>query len=210
MNATRPEADTKYSRAPEASSGDSARVGGPTSGRERLLRIGVLTGGLAGALLLLVAEFTPLLHVHSSASKEVIKTVSTGAHHSYALVPVALLAAALAVGIWRTRSRQALVATGFLGLVVLGIALLGDLPDAQASGLIGSATTRFVTASSSPSIGLYLETLGAFVLLITAAAGLLLLPGPPRAPRSGRRPRTAPSPEAGPRPTTRSADQSQY
>jgi hypothetical protein len=154
------------------------------------LRIGVLVGGLGGAVLLLVAEFTPLLQVRSGASDHVIKTVTGGAHHSYALVPVALLAGALAVGIWQTRSRQALVATGFLGLVALAIALLGDLPDAQATGLIGSATTRFSTASSSPSIGLYLETLGAFVLLITAAAGLLLLPAGPRPRRSGRRIRT--------------------
>lgn len=190
MNATRPEADTEYSRAPGGPSDDSARVHGVATGRQRLLRIAVLGGGLAGALLLLVAEFTPLLHVHTSVSHQVVKTVSTGAHHSYALVPVALLAAALAVAIWQTRSRQALVATGALGLVALGIGLLGDLPDAQATGLIGSATTRFATASSSPSVGLYLETLGAFVLLITAAAGLLLLPAPAGSRRVRRRSRT--------------------
>jgi hypothetical protein len=128
---------------------------------------------------LLIAEFTPLLHVHSSAIHNV-KTVSTGAHHSYALIPVALLAAALAYAFWRTRSRQALIATGVLGLVTLLIALLGDLPDAQANGLVGSATTGFATATSTPSIGLYLETLGAVILLITAAAGLLLVPAAPR------------------------------
>ncbi len=194
MNSTRPEAETEYSRAPVPGSGDSARAGGSAPGRERLLRLGILTGGLAGALLLLVAEFTPLLDVRSSASNHVIKTVTTGAHHSYALVPVALLAAALAIGIWQTRSRQALLATGALGLVVLAIALLGDLPDAQATGLIGSASTRFATASSSPSVGLYLETLGAFVLLITAAAGLLLLPGTPRTPRASRRSHTPAAP----------------
>jgi hypothetical protein len=149
----------------------------------------LLVGGLAGAGLLLVAEFTPLLHVHSSAGNQVIKTVGTGPHHSYALVPVALLAAALAYGVWETRSRLALMATGLLGLLALLIALLGDLPDAQASGLVGSATTRFATASSSPSIGLYLETLGAVVLLITAASGLLLLEPPaPTARRPSRRP----------------------
>lgn len=190
MNATRPEADTEYSRAPGAPGGDSARLHGVGSGRQRLLRIAILGGGLAGALLLLVAEFTPLLHVRTSVSDQVVKTVSTGAHHSYALVPIAVLAAALAVAIWQTRSRQALVATGALGLVALAIALLGDLPDAQATGLVGSATTRFATASSSPSVGLYLETLGAFVLLITAAAGLLLLPAPPGTRRTRPRPRT--------------------
>ncbi|HEY3728020.1 MAG TPA: hypothetical protein VGL51_12650 [Solirubrobacteraceae bacterium] len=147
----------------------------------------LLIGGLAGAALLLVAEFTPLLKVHSSAGNHVIKTVATGAHHSYALVPVALLAAGLAYGVWETRSRLALLATGLLGLLALLIALLGDLPDAQATGLVGSATTRFAAASSSPSIGLYLETLGAIVLLITAASGLLLLEPPPARRKPPRR-----------------------
>jgi hypothetical protein len=143
----------------------------------------VLGGGLLGAALLLVAEFTPLLHVHSSVRVHVAKSVTTGAHHSYALVPVALLAAALAYGFWQTRNRQALIAAGFLGLITLLIALLGDLPDAQASGLVGSAATRFATATATPAIGLYLETLGAVVLLISAAAGLLLIPAPPNRPR---------------------------
>jgi hypothetical protein len=93
---------------------------------------------------------------------------------------VALLAAALAYGVWLTGNRLALVATGLLGLLALLIALLGDLPDAQASGLIGSAATHFYTASSSPSTGLYLETLGAIILLISAGGGLLLIEAPPR------------------------------
>ena len=76
-----------------------------------------------------------------------------------------------------------------LGLVSLLIALLGDLPDAQATGLVGSLATGLKIASASPSTGLYLETLGAVLLLITAAAGLLLqTPRKLRAP--GRRTRT--------------------
>jgi hypothetical protein len=196
MNATRPEADTEYSRGLRASDGDSAQPNGPQSRHQRLIRIAVLAGGLIGAGLLLVAEFTPLLHVHSSASNHVVKTVNTGSHHSYALVPIALLAAALSYGIWQTRNRLALLAIGFLGAVALLIALLGDLPDAHASGLIGSAATKFATASSSAAIGLYLETLGAVVLLITAATGLLLLGAPeprqrPRDPARASRTRSA-------------------
>jgi hypothetical protein len=151
--------------------------------------LGVLGGGLAGAALLLAAEFSPLLKVHSSVSRAAIQTVGTGSHHSYALVPVGLLAVFLSCVVWRARSRLALFTTGVLGVLALLIALLGDLPAAQSSGLIGSAATRYVTASSSPSVGLYLETLGAIVLLITAGAGLLLLPGPGR---SGRATRSAP------------------
>jgi hypothetical protein len=140
----------------------------------------VLAGGLVGSGLLIVAEFTPLLRVHSSASRTVVQTIQTGFHDSYALLPIAALALFLTWSVWRSRSRWALVATAVLGVVALLIALLGDLPDAHSSGLIGSAATHFAAASSSAAIGLYLETLGAIVLLITAGAGLLLLPAPER------------------------------
>jgi hypothetical protein len=188
MNASRPEAETEYSRGPDASDGGS---GAQDEGRpdcSPALRIAVLGGGLLGSALLLVAEFTPLLQVHSSVRSAVVKTIDTGAHHSYALVPIAALALALTFSVWGSRNRFALLATGVLGVVALLIALLGDLPDARASGLIGNAAASFADATSSPSVGLYLETLGAVVLLITAGAGLLLLEPPARPPRSAHEP----------------------
>jgi hypothetical protein len=178
MSTARPEADSEYSRGQGPSSGGSGPPPRPSDGRVGLIRNGILAGALLGAALLLIAEFTPLLHVHTSAPTRGIQSVSTGGHHSYALVPVALLAAVLAFAFWQTRNRQALIATGVLGIVTLFIALLGDLPDAQASGLVGSATTRFAAATATPAIGLYLETLGAVILLVSAAAGLLLIPAP--------------------------------
>ncbi|MGI8506595.1 MAG: hypothetical protein ACR2MK_07260 [Solirubrobacteraceae bacterium] len=188
MNATRPEAETEYSRGQQASGGrlgvpDRRRRSGP-GGPPGAVRIGVLGAGLIGSALLLVAEFTPLLQVHSSASAVAIQTVQTGTHHSYALIPVGMLGLLLSYAVWRTRSRLALLAIGVLGLLALLVALLGDLPDAQASGLVGSSATHFATASSTPSVGLYLETLGAIVLLMTAGAGLLLL-APPEGARPG-------------------------
>ena len=62
-----------------------------------------------------------------------------------------------------------------LGLIALVIALVGDLPDARASGLVGSSATRFLEARSSPAVGLYLETLGAVLLLLASGLGLLML-----------------------------------
>jgi hypothetical protein len=56
------------------------------------------------------------------------------------------------------------------------LTVLGDLPDAHAGGLLRTSA-GLVDASSSPSTGFYLETLGAVVLMLTAAAGLLLTPG---------------------------------
>jgi hypothetical protein len=136
----------------------------------------VVLGTILGALLLVVAEFTPLAHVHSTASGAgVIKTLGTGSNHSYALVPIALLASALALSARLGTSRLALLAIVALGLVALGIALLGDLPDAQASGIIRHGAS-YVSAASHPAIGLYLESFGAVLLLFSGGTGLLLAP----------------------------------
>ena len=176
MSAFRPEAESEYSRGGEPLQAPKS----PRKGPSRTVALGVLTGGLSSALLLLVAEFTPLLQVHSSLHLVPIATVNTGSHDSYALIPIGLLAAALALVIWRTRNRLALLATGVLGLVALLIVLIGDLPDAQATGLVGKSSTNFAIATARPDLGFYLETLGAVVLIITAVAGLLLLAAPER------------------------------
>jgi hypothetical protein len=149
----------------------------------------VLAGALLGALLLLVSEFTALYQVHTAASSTPVRTVATGNNDSYALVPLALLAAVLGVGVFRFGSRPALLAIGIVGLVTLLIALLGDLPDAQATGLVGSPSTHFISATSTPSAGLYLETLGAVVLIATCVLGFLMLGRPQPVPpgRGGRR-----------------------
>lgn len=175
MNRARPAAKVEYSRGQGGSGGDFGPPDGRPGARGSGVRIAVLAAGMLGAILLAVAEFTPLLEIRASSSAAgVIQTIGTGPHHSYALVPVALLAAALAYGIWYTGNRFALLASAVLGVVALLIAVLGDLPDTQASGLIGSAATRFVIASSSPRMGFYLETLGAIVVLISAVSGLQL------------------------------------
>ena len=177
VSASRPEADTEYSRAPRASRGrpDASE---PVRGRPAsAVPIPALLGVLAGAILLLVAEFAPLLRVHSGAYHAgVIESIQTGPHHSYALIPVALLAVALAAVARMSGNRVALWSIGLLGLVALGIALLGDLPDVHTAGLLRQADGTFVNATSSAAAGMYLETLGAVVLLLGAGAGLLLAP----------------------------------
>ncbi len=170
LDVTRPEAETEYSRGDAGSGGALRAQSGAPTGLSRTVAAAVLAGAVAGAALLLIAEFTPLLSVHSGLGAAAIKTVSTGSHNSYALIPVALLAALLSVAAWRAPNPLALLAIGLLGLVTLLIALVGDLPDAQATGVTPSETL----ASSSPEVGFYLETLGGVILLISAAAGLLL------------------------------------
>jgi hypothetical protein len=149
------------------------------------VRAAILAGALLGALLLFVAEFTALYQVHTAASTTAVRSVGTGHNDSYALIPIALLAAVLGIGIFRSGNRPALLALGVVGLVALLIALLGDLPDAHTTGLAGSAATHYVSASSTPSAGLYLETLGAVLLIATCVLGFLMLgrPEPPARPQ---------------------------
>ncbi len=181
MSATPPEANTEYSRAQRDSRRDSGsgrgRLRGALergSGTAGWARATVLTSGILGATILLVAEFTPLFHTRLVASSAPVRTVLAGAHHGYALAPIAVLALLLAVTGVRDTRRSALVALGALGLVALLIALTGDLPDAQATGLVGSSATHYALASSAPAIGVYLETLGAVLLLLASGLGVLL------------------------------------
>jgi len=140
----------------------------------------LLAGGLVGALLLIVAEFTTLFEVHTASSPGPIRSVGTGAHHSYAMAVIAVAVGVFAIGAWRNGSRPALLAVGVLGIVSLLIALVGDLPDAHAQNvLIGSPTTHLQLANATPSAGLYMETAGAALLIITCVSSFILL-GPPR------------------------------
>jgi hypothetical protein len=157
-------------------------------GPGRLISVGVVAGAGLGALILVIAEFTTLFELKTGAAGTTVRSIGTGSHHAYALVPVALLVALLAFGVWRVGSRPALLAIGVLGVLALLIGLLGDLPDAHKSGLIATAGHHYATAAATPSAGLYMETLGAVVLVITSVCGFLVL-GPPIPP--GRR-RTAP------------------
>jgi hypothetical protein len=134
----------------------------------------VLGSGLLGAALLVVAEFTTLFTISTATSNGPLRSIQTGSHDAYALIPIAVVAAVLAYGASFRGSRPALLGLGALGVVTLGIALIGDLPDAESTGVIGRSVSQLSNAAASPSTGLYLETLGAVVLLIAAGCGLLL------------------------------------
>jgi hypothetical protein len=158
MNATRPEANTEYSRASE-----------PLG----TLWI-VVAGASLGALVLLVSQFTTLYQVHVATSAGPIKSVDAGGNHAYALAPIAVAAAVMALAVARRGGRPAVFAIGVLGLTTLLIALIVDLPDAHASGLV-RLDGHYVNASSTPSAGLYMETLAAVLLLVSSGFGLMLL-----------------------------------
>lgn len=182
MNAIRPGAEAEYSRGPGASR-DARRARSRTPVTlSRPVRITVATGAVVGAALLVAAEFAPLLTVRTSARGATVSTVSTLSHGHGALFPLVVLALFMALAVWRTGGRLAVLAVALVGLVAIGIALIGDLPDAQATGVLRA---QDVLAASRPAAGLYLETLGAAILIIAGGAGLLLSASPRRSVDAG-------------------------
>lgn len=189
MSATPPDAGSEYSRAPAGQDLIANVLGwgrAPVDpGFSAALRAGVLGLTLLGALLLVVAEFTTLFTVHTLGASAPIKSVTTGSHNSYGMLLVAALGVLLAWAAASTGNRWALVALLAIGIAALLIALVGDLPDAQATGTIGSVQSGFKSANAKASAGLYLETAGAIVLMIAGGSGLLLgAPGVPRRQRA--------------------------
>jgi hypothetical protein len=199
MSAT-PGAKNEYSRGNAASSGrlgpDQRPASGPRQGsaqapgsgpawraerrrsREVSNRVSglILSATLLGALLLVAAEFATLYQAHIATKSIPIESVTVGSHNSYALIPIALLAAVFGFALRRSGTRLLLVGIGLLGLVALLIALLHDLPDAHAVGL---ADHNSVNATTTAGVGLYLETLGAILLIAAGGLGLALA-GVPR------------------------------
>jgi hypothetical protein len=147
MNATPPEARTQYSTP--------------------------LLIALPAAGLLVACEFLRLYSVQLITSTSPTQNVSAGSHNAYALIPVAVLGTLLALGPIRSggpaSARAGCAALAALGVLALLIALLGDLPDAHSHGL----TRHYVLAASTPGPAIYLETLGAVLLLAAGGVGLL-------------------------------------
>jgi hypothetical protein len=158
------------------------------TGRRRAARTGVdglalaVTGaGILAALLMVLADFLPIVSVDvASGSCEVINDTSpeladgckqTGfERHGPALVLLALVVATMAWGAGMGGSRPAAAALLAVGVVVLAIALLIDLPVTDDTGAIGP---RFEGAQAEAEAGFTLE-LAAGVLAAVAGAARLL------------------------------------
>jgi hypothetical protein len=153
--------------------------------QSRTLELAVLVGATLGALFLTVAELTTLFTISVASSHAAYQSIGTGSHDSYALIPVALLALLLAAAVLNrnpSTQRLALTSIAILGVLVLVLALAHDLPDAQANGILRIGG-NLAFGKASPSAGLYLETLGAIVLIITGGCGLMLAGAPRPVPR---------------------------
>jgi hypothetical protein len=169
MNVSQPEADIEYSTGGRGSGGSGGRRGG--HGRPaRAASLAPRALACSGAALLVAAELSPLLRVRTiAAHPRLVRTVQGGPHHGWALLVIAVLAAALAAFTDRTGGRAAGAMIALLGAGALAITLGVDLHDAHATGLVNSLGGP-VEAQAHAAIGLYLETLGAVALLLAGVA----------------------------------------
>lgn len=139
----------------------------------------VLVLGVAAALLLVLTEMSNLVVVDvagagcEDAVADPVQAkdceITGGDQHSFALLAVAILTVLMAVGAGLGESRPAGVALVVAGLVVLGIALLGDLPVTDDAGQVGP---NFDDAEANPGPALWLELVGGALAVLAGALRL--------------------------------------
>ena len=158
----------------------SVDLGGEVAAGDGALRLLALVFGVAGGVLLTVAEFTTIASVDVAAGAcDVINdsdpaladrcSLSGFERHGGAFLVLGVAAVAMAVGATRGGSRPAGVACIAIAIVVLALSLLRDLPEAGETGAIGM---RYEAASGEAGPGLYLEIVAGLFL---AAGGALAL-----------------------------------
>ena len=142
--------------------------------------IGVAVAALAAAVLMLLTEVTTVISIDVAAgscdsindtSPELAdKCEQTGFERSsVALLLLGLLTLAMGFGAAFGKSRPAAIALVVIGVVVLGITLLVDLPASDDTGLIGR---RYAAAEATAGTGLWLELVAGVLAVV---AGLLRL-----------------------------------
>jgi hypothetical protein len=150
-------------------------------GRAANVGAAVLALAAIAALLLVAAEFSTVASVTVvDESCEVINDsspeladrceLSGWERHGGALILLAVVALGAAVAVRRGAAETGGVVLAVCGLVVLGLALIVDMPETNETGAIG---LNFDGATASAGLGFYLELTGGVLLLLTAALSLL-------------------------------------
>ncbi|HYI36212.1 MAG TPA: hypothetical protein VEX39_06390 [Thermoleophilaceae bacterium] len=144
--------------------------------------IAVTVLGVAGALLVLVTEFSTIVSVDvltSGTCQEIADPAARDAcqtsgieQHGGAFILLGLLALLMTAGAGRGASRPAAAALVAIGAVVLAFAFARDLPKTDDTGLVG---IQYEEAKAGPGSGLYFEFIGGAMLVL--AGGLRLVRG---------------------------------
>jgi hypothetical protein len=134
-------------------------------------RYALLVPLLAGAVLLIVAEFVTAREIRAVTVVPTGGTESGGGLHGYALGIVGLAMLPMTYGAVVRGARPAAVALVVLALAACAIVLFVDRPALDDTGLIGRT---YELAEAQPATGFYLESLGAASALVGGVAALAM------------------------------------
>jgi hypothetical protein len=134
-------------------------------------RSALLVPLVAGALLLIVAEFVTVREIRAVAVVPAGGTETGGGLHGYALGLIGLAILVMSYGAVVRGSRPAALALVVLALAACAIVLFVDRPVLDDTGIIGRT---YDLAEARPATGFYLESLGAGLALVGAVAALVL------------------------------------
>jgi hypothetical protein len=150
--------------------GAAVRAGVSYVRRLRLIEVATIVALIGGALLVL-ADFLDLFEIKTTAGL-VVRQQSGGDQHGYAMLLIGIAAIASTMLARTSEQWPPAVATLALGLIALGLALLGDLPDATRSDLVRGGSL----AEADPAIGFWVELAAAVVATVGGAALTFALP----------------------------------
>jgi hypothetical protein len=136
-------------------------------------RYGLLVPLVAGALLLILAEFLTVREIRAVTVVPPGGTETGGGLHGYALGLIGVAVLVMSYGAVVRGARPAAVALIVLALAACAIVLFVDRPVLDDTGLIGRT---YDLAEARPGTGFYLESLGAALVLVGAVAAYVLAP----------------------------------
>ena len=128
---------------------------------------------VAGALLLIVAEFVIVREITAVTVIPPGGTETGGGLHGYALGLIGVAILVMSYGAVVRGARPAAIALLVLALAACAIVLFVDQPVLDDEGLIGRT---YDLAEARPATGFYLESLGAALALVGAVSTLVLRP----------------------------------
>ena len=143
--------------------------------------IGIAAAALVAAVLMFLTEVTTVISIdvavgscdsiYDTSPELADDCEQTGFERSsVALLLLGMLTLIMGAGAAIGRSRPAAVALIVIGVVVLGITLLVDLPASDDTGLIGR---RYAAAKASAGTGLWLELVAGGLAVLAGALRLL-------------------------------------
>jgi hypothetical protein len=158
-------------KVPGAAHGNLRRAAANEYSIGPVIRYAVLAPLLAGAILLIVAEFVTVREVHIVTVVPPGGTETGGGLHGYALGVIGLAMLPMSFGAVVRGARPAALALLVLALVACAIVLFVDRPALDDAGIF---VRNYELAEARPATGFYLESAGAALALVGAVAALVL------------------------------------